>query len=324
VEYFRPHFLLRSPHMQTLLSTRLVRRRDGVGVSLLRAAETVTVPCRDGIRLQALLNRADDGVADGPLIVLIHGWLGRADSPYLRRAAAALHAAGFSVARLLLRDHGGTAHLNEALFHAGRIDEVVDACNWLAGHHGGARCGLMGFSLGGNFVLRLAAHPQTSARFRTALAVCPVLDPAAAVANLDRGWIGYQRYFLGKWRKAFAEKAAAFPGRYDFSAAARLSRVDTLTDYFVTRFTEFRDAREYYARYTLTRNLARSLRMPVQILAAEDDPVIPAEHFRMLAASDGADFVTLTRHGGHCAFIQDFRLSSPVEAHAVKLFASTC
>lgn len=318
---FQPPALLRSPHLQTLLSSRLLRQRDGIGLALVRSAEVVTVPCRDGVRLQALVNPAAGG-GPAPLVVLIHGWLGQADSPYLRRATSALHGAGFSVARLHLRDHGGTAHLNEEMFHAARIEEVVDACNWLAEHYGAGPCGLMGFSLGGNFVLRLAAHAGTSSRFRSALAVCPVLDPEAAVANLDRGWIGYQRYFLGKWRRSFAEKAAAFPGRYDFTEVARLSRVDSVTDWFVSRFTGFRDARDYYRHYTLTRDLSRSLRMPAQILAAEDDPVVPAEHFRVLAAGDGADFVRLSRHGGHCAFIQDLRLSSAVDAHAVAYFTA--
>lgn len=316
---FQPPVLLRSAHVQTLLSSRFLRRRDGTRCQLLGNPETVTIPCRDGVRLQALVNPAAGGTR-APLVVLIHGWLGRADSPYLRRAALALHQAGFAVARLLLRDHGGTAHLNEEMFHAARILEVVDACNWLAERYGTEHSGLLGFSLGGNFVLRLAAHPDTSRRFGAALAVCPVLDPEAAVANLDRGWIGYQRYFLGKWRKAFADKAAAFPGRYDFSEVQRLSRVDSVTDWFVSRFTDFRDSREYYSHYTLTRDLTRSLRMPVQILAAEDDPVIPADHFRVLAAGDGADLVRLLRHGGHCAFIQDLRLSSAVDAHAVRFF----
>jgi hypothetical protein len=148
-----------------------------------------------------------------------------------------------------------------------------------------------------------------------------VLDPAAAVARLDGGWIGYRRYFLSKWRRAFAEKQAAFPDVYDFSDAVRLSRVDTLTDYFVSRHTEFRDAREYYSHYTLTGERLQSLRIPSRILAAEDDPVIPAAHFRTLQA-DGADLVTLTRHGGHCGFIQDFYLTSALDAHVVDYFAA--
>lgn len=320
---FRPHPLLRSPHLQTLLSSRLARAGDGIGMELLQRAETVTLPCRDGVRLQALVNRAPGSPQPGrPLIVLIHGWLGRADSPYVRRASTALHHAGFDVARLLLRDHGGTAHLNEGLFNAGCLDEVVDACNALVQRYRPAWAGLMGFSLGGNFVLRLAAEAQIFAHFRTALAVCPVLDPGAAVYELDRGWAAYRHYFLGKWRRAFAEKQAAFPHLYDFSDARRLSLVSTLTDYFVSRHTPYRDAPEYYAQYTLADDLGAHLRMPVRVLAAEDDPVVPAEHARRLLARHGADVVTLVRHGGHCGFIEDLRLTSALDRYATDFFAS--
>lgn len=324
---FEPHPLLRSPHLQTVLSSRLARLRDGVGAALAAGAQQVRIPCRDGVVLQALVNRPAGAPAAGtlpqtPLVVVIHGWLGCADSPYVRRASAALNRAGFTVARLMLRDHGGTAHLNEELFNAARIDEVADAVNWLAEHHGGGACGLLGYSLGGNFVLRLAGHRHTSPRFRTALAVCPVLDPKAAVEALDRGWVGYQRYFLGKWRRAFAEKQAAFPDRYDFAEARRLSLVATLTDYFVSRHTPYRDADDYYARYTLDRDFLANLKMPVRVLATEDDPVLPAEHARaLLGASGDAEVVTLVPYGGHCGFIEDLRLRTALDAWLSRFFA---
>jgi len=313
---FRPHFLLRSPHLQTVLASRL-RRGQAAAADL--TSSTVTIPCRGGVRLQALVTPAP---APAPLVVLIHGWLGSGEAAYLRRALLALHRAGFTVARLLLRDHGSTAHLNEELFNAARLDEVVDACNWLADHYGAAGSGLIGYSLGGNFVLRLAAHAQVSDRFRAALAVCPVLDPAASVVALDRGWTVYRQYFVRRWRRAFEEKQRAFPDRYAFTDVHRLTLVSTLTDYFVARHTPYADAREYYSHYTLRREFFRTLTMPVRILATEDDPVLPAEHARALLggrrARSEAELVTLLPHGGHCGFIEDLRLGSPLEAYAVR------
>jgi hypothetical protein len=138
---FRPHRLLRSPHLQTLLSSRIVRGGDGVGADLHQRAEPVVLEARDGARLQALVDPPRGTGANEPLVVVIHGWLGRADSPYVRRAASALHAAGFRVARLHLRDHGDTAHLNEELFNAARITEVVDVCNALASRYGAEGAG---------------------------------------------------------------------------------------------------------------------------------------------------------------------------------------
>lgn len=322
---FRPHFLLRSPHLQTVLASRL---RRGHAAAAELPSLSVTIPCRDGGRLQALVTPARGAAASpdsvqsasqAPLAVLIHGWLGTGDAAYLRRAQVALHRAGFTVARLLLRDHGGTAHLNEELFNAARLGEVVDACNWLAGRYGPGGAGLIGYSLGGNFVLRLAAHPQVCDRFRAALAVCPVLDPAASVVALDRGLAVYRHYFVRRWRRAFEEKRQAFPERYAFTDVHRLAMVSTLTDYFVQRHTPYADAAEYYSHYTLRREFFRTLRMPVRLLATEDDPVLPAQHARALLGSRSeAEVVTLLPHGGHCGFIEDFRLGSPLEAYAVR------
>lgn len=318
---FRPPPVLRSPHLQTLLSSRLVHRADGVGSEPVDRAETVTLTGRDGIRLRALVNAAADPSA--PLVVLIHGWLGRADSPYVRRVSTALHEAGFAVARLLLRDHGDTAHLNEEMFNAARIDEVADACNALAARFAPVPAGIVGFSLGGNFALRLAAHPDLDGAFRSALAVCPVLDPESSVRELDHGWAAYRLYFLGKWRRAFAAKQAVFPDRYDFADARRLSLVSTLTDYFVSRHTPFRDARDYYGHYTLTPDFLGRFRMPVRILATEDDPVLPAEHARRLLSAAGGEVVTLVPHGGHCGFIESWQLRSALDDYAVEFFSSS-
>jgi predicted alpha/beta-fold hydrolase len=313
---FDPPPLLRSPHMQTLLSSRLVRGFSSAGQSLLERAETIIVPCRDGVRLQALANL---DFPDAPIVIVVHGWLGRADSPYVRRTADALHGAGFNVARLLLRDHGGTSALNEELFNAARIDEVADACSYLADNYGQHGAGIMGFSLGGNFSLRVAAHPDCSSNIKACFAVCPVVDPQSSADALDAGWPAYRWYFVRKWRKAFIEKQSAFPDRYDFSALERMELVNDLTEYLVERYTPFDSTREYYSHYTLTNEKLAAVRMNTRILSAADDPVIPVRTLDPLRTIANGDF-DLSDMGGHCAFIEDYRLRSALDAYTVDYF----
>lgn len=308
-----PPPLLRSPHMQSLLSSRLARGFNGAGLALLRRATAITVPCRDGIRLQAIANVDRPGA---PLVIVVHGWLGQADSPYVCRAADALYRAGFNVARLLLRDHGGTAALNEELFNAARIDEVVDACRYLAASYGQAGTGLMGFSLGGNFALRVAAHPERGPGFGACLAVCPVLDPAATADALDTGWAAYRAYFVSNWRAAFAEKQAAFPERYDFTALRDMNSIAELTDELVECHTPFADATEYYSHYTLTAEMLGAIDVNVRVLSAADDPVIPVTTLGPLRALH-EDAFDLSPRGGHCAFIENYRLHSALDDYAV-------
>ncbi len=274
------------------------------------------MPVEDGTRLKAFVN---DDHAGAPLVILIHGWLGHETSSYLARAALALKHSGYNVARLLLRDHGDTIGLNEDLFHSARIDEVVDACNWLAMRYGSTRVGAMGFSLGGSFAIRIAAHPRRSDSIAAALAVCPVIDPAPAAYAIDNGFIGYRWYFLSKWRRALRAKQAAFPDRYDFGDALRLPTVSELTEEFARRYTPFADAAEYYAAYRIDAARLAPLAIPVSVVVAEDDPVIPYSSVATLPVHDCINVFT-SPLGGHCAFLDAPTRSDAIGRHAMQFF----
>jgi predicted alpha/beta-fold hydrolase len=228
-----------------------------------------------------------------PTIILIHGWLGHANSSYVLSAAAELWHAGFSVIRLNLRDHGQTAHLNEELFHSARIDEVVNAIVELQSSHATGPAGLAGFSLGGNFALRVARAIDIET-----IAICPAVDPKATMDSIDGGFIGYRLFFIKKWHRALRAKEAAYPGRYRFDAAVELRTVSALTDLFVREYTDFPSTDDYLNAYSLTSDALNGTR--ATIVFAEDDPVIPVQGFSALP-----DSITLrpTRYGGHCAFV---------------------
>uniref|UniRef100_UPI00114145B8 alpha/beta fold hydrolase n=1 Tax=Pseudoxanthomonas sp. z9 TaxID=2584942 RepID=UPI00114145B8 len=154
---YRPPRWLRNPHLQSVLGSSLIRRRRGVH-ALQRIGATnaeVIVDGGDGVRLQGFHSQVP-GRASRALAVLLHGWEGSADSSYMRMTAAELLLRGFDVFRLNFRDHGDTHHLNEELFHSNRIDEVVHAVGDVAARFPTRPMVLAGYSLGGNFALRVA------------------------------------------------------------------------------------------------------------------------------------------------------------------------
>ncbi len=319
---FSPPWPLRSAHAQTVLASRLTRAAHLTTPEFEAAAKAETITCRDPksgdkVRLQALVNIS---YPQAPLVVLLHGWLGDNRSAYVCRTAALLHRQGYNIARLNFRDHGDTAHLNEALFHAARLAEVLDACNHLVetyapapptnnGHVGSN--GIVGFSLGGNFALRLAGQPNLNTAIGHCVAICPAVNPTSAAWAIDNGWFGYQYYFVQRWQKALTAKAAAFPDIYDFEEAKNLRTVDALTEYFVAQHTDFSSVRSYYNGYQVTPATLQGANPKVSILAAADDPVIPVHDIRELAVAANAHYAE-TLHGGHCGFITDIGGSSPV------------
>jgi uncharacterized protein len=238
--------------------------------------------------------------------VLIHGWLGSDESSYMLSTGGNLWREGFSTARINLRDHGDTSHLNEALYHSGRTDEVVSLIEILRSRHvlkgGSTGCGVVGFSLGGNFALRIARAIDIPA-----LGICPAIDPADTLRQIDDGpgSTVYRSYFLRKWQRALVAKATAFPHLFDFSRAYALRSVSSLTDYFVRYHSEFRDTRSYFDAYDLTDKALDGVK--ATILIAADDPIISRVTFRKLPSSLT---IVETPTGGHNAFLKNRALAS--------------
>lgn len=300
---FKPSFGLRSAHAQTILSSSLnpvlARKRARNAPSV---TEEKILTASDGVRLHAYLHEREGA----PLVVLLHGWLGGADAIYIRSVAGKLFNAGFAVARLNLRDHGGSEALNEGMFHSARIDEVVDAVRILCANREDLQCALLGFSLGGNFALRVSARTGLYT-----LACCPVIDPAGAMPAIDNSPV-YRRYFVKKWHRSLLAKASAFPDAYEVESALRLSTVADLTDHFVERYTEYGNSADYFDAYSIDGNRLREAN--AKIIAAADDPVIPGTSFGNLPASIE---LVMTQRGGHCGYLANWSFDSWFDAQAL-------
>lgn len=313
-EAFRPVPGLRNPHLQSMLASIKLRRplvlRRAAG--LLDGSEQVILDCGDGVRLMGEYTAAPAARSRG-LVVLIHGWEGSSSSLYILSSAARLHAAGYEIFRLNLRDHGATHHLNPDLFHSCRLDETVAAVQAVAERWPGRRMALAGFSLGGNFALRIARRaPEVGLALERVVAVCPVLDPARTMAQLEQGWVGYRLYFLRKWRRSLLTKQACFPELYDFGDLRELPTLTATTEYFVRRYTDFPDIDTYLSGYAITGGALSGLQVPSRIITAVDDPVIPARDLPRLARSEALELM-VTPTGGHCGFVVDWRLESWID-----------
>jgi predicted alpha/beta-fold hydrolase len=313
---FLPPPLLRNADVQASLASSGFRRRriEAAAAPLLAAAREELVECRDGARLQAW--HTPPAGAGGRTVVLLHGWEGSARSVHVVSAATALWRRGFRVVRVNMRDHGDTHHLNRGIFHSCRLDEMIDAVRWVRERFPGDDLGLAGFSLGGNFALRIAAAAGPELRLRRAVAVCPVLDPAETMAALDRGPLIYRLYFLIKWRRSLERKAELFPDEYQFGSLRRFRSLTAMTDFFVTRYAGFPDLASYLQGYAVTGDRLAGLAVPSHLLLADDDPVIPPDTVARVAASPQLR-IERSRFGGHCGFVQDFRLSTWLDDYLV-------
>jgi predicted alpha/beta-fold hydrolase len=242
-----------------------------------------------------------------PVLVMVHGFAGHADRPYMRGVTRKAFAAGFHVVRLNIRNCGGTEHLAGSMYHAGLVSDLAAVVATLqddAGCHG---IHLAGFSMGGNVVLRLGglwgeASPSPVASI---VAVSPVIDLAHCAANLDRRLHlrPYRNSFLRGLRAVYRRRAELFPVRYEPGRLAGVRTLRAFDELVTAPDCGFSGVDEYYRSASSRWELPR-LRIPSLVLHARDDLLVPFPE-EQLQALEEAPAVRLlwSPHGGHCGFV---------------------
>ncbi len=303
---FDPPFGLRSPHLQTILASLKIRARGQK--QLDREAREILVDAGDGVRLLGYYTGQKLASSRG-LILLLHGWEGGSDSTYIMVTGGFLYRKGYDIFRLNLRDHGDSHHLNEGLFNSSLIEETHRAVQNVAGMREDLPFFIVGFSLGGNFAMRIALRNggQPIRNLRQVVAVSPVLDPRKATDAMDRGLFVYRSYFVKKWKRSLRKKQSLFPHRYNFDDLMGCPTLMEITERILPRYSPYPTPQEYFQTYTLTGRRFAELSVPLLVLAAADDPIIPVEDFLRLEGNHHLR-VQVERYGGHCGFLRNYRL----------------
>lgn len=312
---FAPRWPFTDPHLQSVLASSALRRWSARRrfPDLTAQAQPVLLDCGDDVRLLGFHSAQRRLPQPRGLVVLIHGWEGCADSSYLLATGGRLLQAGFDVFRLQLRDHGDTHHLNEELFHSCRLPEVLGAMTDIARRFATRPLLVGGFSLGGNFALRVGLHgPAQGLPLAGVVAVCPPINPKHSMEAIERAPSLYQWYFIRKWTRSLRRKQALFPERYRFDDWLQKPTLRSLTDQLVTEYTDYGHIDRYLDGYSVEGDRLAPMSVPATILAASDDPVIPISDFYQLQLSPQTE-LELTPHGGHCGYLTGPSLRSWVE-----------
>ena len=302
---FKPSFFFRNPHIQSFMASSQLRV---LGKSaMLDCSREIIVETSVDSRLQAFLSRHPESHG---LIIILHGWEGSSSSAYVLATGDYFHHLGFSVCRLNLRDHGDSHHLNEGLFHGALLEETFDAVNYLSGISENLPVYIIGFSMGGNFALRIAmAHYRMPiANLKHVFAISPPLDPYKTTLAIDNGYSLYRKYFLKKWKRSLIKKQQFFPEKYNFNIMLKAKTCMELTEYIMHYFPQFTSYRNYFKLYTLQNDSFQKLNIPVRVFISEDDPVIPLIDFYSLRENDFFK-ISMQKYGGHCGFLDFFPLS---------------
>ena len=285
--------------MQTLASFFLPR-----GIHL-PAAEERLVEVESGIKVRCWCHWQSERQLALTLIV-VHGLEGSTDSQYMLGVARNGLAAGMNVVRMNQRNCGGMDHCAPTLYNSSRSEDVAAVARHVVENDGISRFALVGFSMGGNLVLKLAGEWRSNGRaqFRSVAAVSPAMDLAESADALHEAPNRiYEYYFLQQLFRRFRRKAKLFPGSFDVSRLRGISSLRGFDDRVTAHYCGFTGADDYYARAAAS-NVLQGIAVPALIIHAANDPFIrirPATRQRILA-NPNITYIE-TQDGGHCAFL---------------------
>jgi predicted alpha/beta-fold hydrolase len=315
---FVPRRFLSNGHLQTIAGNFLPRPNhlpaaveDLVEVSPASGSQIATqVLCKCHWQPQEVR-------AKRPTAIIVHGLEGSADSQYVVGNANKLWRVGANIIRMNMRNCGGRdyemARRSPTLYHSGLSGDVDAVMRHFLKRENLESITLIGYSMGGNLVLKLAGElgAHAPAELHSVVGVSPAIDLGASATALHRPENRvYERRFLRALIKRFRRKVRMFPRVYDPNLVTGIRSLREFDDRITALYSGFASAEDYYYRAAAARVVDR-IALPTLILQALDDPFVTITP-ETAAKIDGNPHITLlrTEHGGHCAF-----LAQPVRAN---------
>jgi hypothetical protein len=304
---FRPRRYLRNGHLQTIAGNYLAR------VDQLPAPEAqvveVSPATENQIASRVLCHchwQPEEVRRERPTAIIVHGLEGSSNSQYVVGNANKLWRAGCNIVRMNMRNCGDTEELSPTLYHSGLSNDVLAVMNFFVAQHGLKSMSLIGYSMGGNLVMKLAGELGTStpAVLHSVIGVSPALDlqPSADALHLPQNRL-YEMKFLHALLRRFRRKAVLFPRAYDRNRATGIRSLREFDDRITALYSGFSGADDYYTRAAAARVLHR-ITVPTLILHALDDPFVRlSTETRYTIIANPHITLMESESGGHCAFL---------------------
>ena len=304
---FVPRLFLSNGHLQTIAGNFLSRRNTlpPPVPELVEVSPASESQIASGVLCECHWHPV--GVrAKRPTVLIVHGLEGSSESQYVVGNANKMWRAGANVIRMNMRNCGDTERLSPTLYHSGLSSDVEVVMRHFIARERLQSVALVGYSMGGNLVLKLAGELGVDApsQLHSVVAVSPAIDlgPTADALHRPANRL-YERHFLRSLIKRFRLKASLFPRAYDARRAAGIHSLRQYDERITALYSGFASADDYYNRASAARVVDR-IRVPTLVIHALDDPfvLITPETLATLIANP---FISLleSQHGGHCAFL---------------------
>ncbi|MGD2169289.1 MAG: alpha/beta fold hydrolase [Chlamydiota bacterium] len=293
---FDPFPLFPGSHQQTIIGTIFHLHRQPLSFRKL-----VQLPDNDQLALE--VTTPEDWKKTDPTVIMIHGLCGSHRSPYLVRMTKLLEKRGIRAIRLNLRGCGSGKGLAKNIYHSGVSDDVLEILKALQLETPSSPMVLMGFSMSGNIVLKLAAELQEKAGqfLQKVIALNPPIDlsSSAELLSMRKNRI-YELYFMRHLRADISFRHRTFPDLEPFHFPRNMRFTDFENDYVAPQcgFNDAEDYRQKSSSYKIIPNIT----IPCEILFSKDDPIICSTTLDGVILPDNINLYK-TNKGGHMGYL---------------------
>jgi predicted alpha/beta-fold hydrolase len=301
---FKPHVLFTNGHAQTILAYAWPRY---LSLSISDPYQERLFEVEPNVRLLGHCHWQTNPIMH-PTLLLVHGLEGSSSAKYILGTTEKAFRSGFNVIRLNLRNCGGTEHLTPTLYHSGMTGDLRAVIKELVEIDHLRSIFLIGFSIGGNMVLKLAGEDgdEIASEVSGFCAVSPAIDlSACAEACKYRSNRVYEQFFLRSLCRRMRIKHELFPELYDTSDLHLVRTIRDFDERYTAHYGGFTDADDYYKRASAL-PVVEHIRRPTLVIHAQDDPFIPFAPFNHSSLVDNPYVLLLApEHGGHVGFVAD-------------------
>ncbi len=299
---FKPAWWLSNNHLQTIYPALLRKAPNPPDYR----RERLTTPDHDFVDIDYC------GMGSQPLIILIHGLTGSSQSGYIKGLQSALRKQGFRSAALNFRGCSGQSNNRARCYHSGETEDIQFLYQTLRQREPDTPLAAVGFSLGGNVLLKWLGEQGDQLELFAAVAVSVPLLLGVCATRLDNGFSKLYRVNLLNELKTYMHVKLQHLESIGYSQEAMkirelgdLSAINSFWQYddrVVAKLHGFNDVHDYYRRSS-SRQYLKSITVPTLLIQAVDDPFMTKEVLPDPNEISACVQLEFTRHGGHVGFI---------------------
>ncbi len=293
---FDPFPFLDDPHQQTILSSFFSFQSEPLSTQKI-------IPLSDGDKLSLEITTPKQWKPTDLSVLMVHGLCGSHKSPYLVRMAKKLEPLGIRTIRFNMRGCGSGKGLAKQIYHSGRSEDVFSAIKALKEDEPDSPLILIGFSLGGNLVLKMTGELNTLADtfLQKVIAVSPPVDLYSSIQMIgEEANVIYERYFYRMLRSDVHYLHRKFKDLPPIRLPRSLKIYEFDQIYTAPR-CGFVSADDYYNKCS-SKHFIPDIAIPCKILLAQDDPIVSSASLDALDLPKSVNLFK-TKKGGHMGYL---------------------